>query len=47
LIEGKEEGHVELEGSLDMVLEVVSASSVHKDTVVLRRAYWQAGMILS
>jgi len=44
LVEGWEAGHVELEGTPDMVLEVVSASSVHKDTVVLRQAYWQAGI---
>jgi Uma2 family endonuclease len=44
LIEGSETGHVELEGSPDMVLEVVSASSVQKDTVILRQAYWQAGI---
>jgi Uma2 family endonuclease len=44
LIEGKEEGYVELEGSPDMVLEVVSTSSVHKDTVTLRQAYWEAGV---
>jgi Uma2 family endonuclease len=44
LIEGKDEGYVELEGSPDMVLEVVSRSSVHKDTEVLRQAYWEAGV---
>lgn len=44
LIEGKDEGYVELEGSPDMVLEVVSRSSVHKDTKVLREAYWEAGV---
>ncbi len=44
LIEGKEEGYVELEGSPEMVLEVVSTSSVRKDTVTLRRAYWEAGV---
>jgi Uma2 family endonuclease len=44
LIEGAEEGFVELEGSPDMVLEVISASSVHKDDVVLRQAYWEAGI---
>ena len=44
LVEGWETGHVEMEGAPDMVLEVVSASSVHKDTVVLRQAYWQAGI---
>jgi Uma2 family endonuclease len=44
LVEGMEEGHLELEGSPDMVLEVVSRSSVHKDTVTLRQAYWEAGI---
>jgi Uma2 family endonuclease len=44
LIEGKDEGYVELEGSPDVVLEVVSRSSVHKDKVVLRKAYWEAGV---
>jgi Uma2 family endonuclease len=44
LIEGKDGGYVELEGSPDMVLEVVSTSSVHKDTVTLRRAYFEAGI---
>jgi Uma2 family endonuclease len=44
MIEGMEEGFVEAEGSPDMVLEVVSPSSVQKDTVVLRQAYWEAGI---
>jgi hypothetical protein len=44
LIEGKDEGYVESEGSPDMVLEVVSRSSVQKDTRSLREAYWQAGV---
>lgn len=44
LIEGWDGGFVEMEGTPDMVLEVVSESSVHKDTVVLRQAYWQAGI---
>jgi Uma2 family endonuclease len=44
LVEGKEEGFVELEGTPDMVLEVVSASSVEKDTVDLREQYWKAGI---
>jgi len=43
-VEGMERGHVEIEGSPDMVLEVVSDSSVRKDTVVLRQAYWEAGV---
>jgi Uma2 family endonuclease len=44
LVKGAEEGFVEMEGTPDMVLEVVSTSSVHKDTVVLRQAYWEAGI---
>jgi Uma2 family endonuclease len=35
---------IEVIGSPDMVLEVVSASSVEKDTVVLPRLYWKAGI---
>ncbi|HYT94362.1 MAG TPA: Uma2 family endonuclease [Gemmataceae bacterium] len=42
LIEGAEGGYVELEGSPDMVLEVISRSSVRKDTVLLKQAYWEA-----
>lgn len=41
---GGDEGCVELEGTPDMVLEVVSRSSVHKDNVLLRNLYWQAGI---
>src|SRR5205807_1516797 len=44
LVEGMEEGYLELEGTPDMVLEVVSTSSMRKDTVDLRRAYWAAGI---
>jgi Uma2 family endonuclease len=44
LVEGAEEGIVELEGSPDMALEVVSAGSVEKDTVRLRELYWQSGI---
>jgi Uma2 family endonuclease len=43
-VEGKAEGHVELEGSPDMVLEVVSPGSVEKDTEVLRQAYATAAI---
>ena len=42
LVEGVEEGFVELEGSPDMALEIVSAYSVRKDTQVLRKLYWRA-----
>lgn len=44
LIEGAAEGFVELEGTPDMVLEVVSTTSVRKDTVTLRDLYWRAGI---
>jgi hypothetical protein len=44
LVEGKRGGYVELEGSPDMALEVMSDSSVNKDTQVLRQAYWEAGI---
>jgi hypothetical protein len=44
LIAGAEEGFVEVEGTPDMVLEIVSRSSVHKDTVELFQAYWEAGI---
>jgi Uma2 family endonuclease len=44
VVEGRGRGHVELEGTPDMVLEVVSDSSVEKDTVILRRAYAEAGI---
>ncbi len=43
-VEGRKEGFVELEGTPDMVLEVVSDSSVHKDTVTLRELYGKAGI---
>lgn len=43
-VEAVEEGHVEVEGAPDMVLEVVSASSVRKDTKILRNLYWRAGI---
>jgi hypothetical protein len=44
LVEGRDGGYVELPGAPDIVLEVVSAKSVHKDTVALRRLYWEAGV---
>jgi Uma2 family endonuclease len=43
-VEGVEEGHVEIEGAPDIVLEVVSAYSVRKDTKILRQLYWRAGI---
>jgi Uma2 family endonuclease len=44
LIEGARGGYVELEGSPDMVLEIMSAGSVQKDTEILFEAYWEAGI---
>jgi Uma2 family endonuclease len=44
LIEGKRGGYVELQGTPDMTLEVVSWSSVKKDLELLRQAYWDAGI---
>ena len=45
LVEGKKGGFVVgVEGSPDMVLEVISDSSVRKDNVVLRQAYWEAAV---
>lgn len=44
LIEGKEGGFVELLGSVDMVLEVVSDSSEKKDNQILFEAYFDAGI---
>ena len=44
LVEGKQSGYVELEGTPDMVLEVVSDRSLKKDTELLRDLYWKAGI---
>jgi len=44
LLEGLELGYVELEGSPEMTLEVISPSSIVKDTITLRDLYWQAGI---
>jgi Uma2 family endonuclease len=44
LIEGAKKGFVELEGSPELVIEVVSDSSTHKDAVVLRDLYWRASI---
>jgi Uma2 family endonuclease len=37
-------GIVELDGTPDMVLEIVSKTSVIKDTTLLRELYWKAGI---
>jgi Uma2 family endonuclease len=44
LIEAKKGGFREIEGVPDMVLEIVSDSSVKKDTKRLLKAYWDAGI---
>jgi hypothetical protein len=44
LIEGDRGGYTEIEGVPDMVLEIVSAGSVTKDTERLFKAYWEAGI---
>jgi Uma2 family endonuclease len=43
-VEGAVSGFVEIEGSPDLTLEVVSDSSVEKDVQVLRELYWKAGV---
>jgi Uma2 family endonuclease len=44
LVAGEKEGYLELEGTPDMVLEIVSASSVEKDKETLFDLYWRAGI---
>jgi Uma2 family endonuclease len=44
LVRGQLGGYVELEGSPELVVEIVSASSVRKDTELLREMYAQAGV---
>ncbi len=44
-IEGSAGGYTELVGSPDMVLEIVSLSSIKKDLDVLYKAYWLAGVL--
>lgn len=44
LVEGASEGFVELEGSPDIVLEIVSRGSVEKDTETFVDLYWRAGV---
>jgi Uma2 family endonuclease len=44
LVDNAGQGFMELEGTPDMTLEVVSKTSVPKDTVLLRDLYWKAGI---
>ena len=41
---GRPQSSKEIVGSVDWVLEVVSPSSIYKDKVLLRKAYYQAGI---
>ncbi len=41
---GQQDRYIELEGAPDLIVEIVSDSSVRKDTVRLPAAYWQAGV---
>ncbi|MFO0969634.1 MAG: Uma2 family endonuclease [Gemmataceae bacterium] len=43
-VPGKKAGYMEIEGSPDMALEIVSASSVKKDKTILPPLYWKAGV---
>jgi Uma2 family endonuclease len=45
LVEGSECGFVEIQGTPEMILEVVSRSSVRKDTKLLFEDYWKAGVL--
>jgi len=44
LVPGKKRGYTELEGTPDMVLEILSDSSERKDMVLLRQLYWKANV---
>jgi Uma2 family endonuclease len=44
LVPGADQGFIELEGTPDMVLEIVSPTSVRKDTVRLRELYARAAV---
>jgi len=45
LIEGRTDGFTEVQGSPEMVLEVVSDSSEEKDILILREDYFAAGIL--
>ena len=44
LNEGAEEGFTSIEGTPELIVEIVSDSSVQKDTVELREAYFDSGV---
>lgn len=43
-IKGAETGYVELEGSADVALEIISPTTERKDSEVLPELYWRAGV---
>jgi len=45
MVPGAQEGYMELEGAPDMVMEIVSKTSVRKDKELLRDLYWKAGVV--
>jgi Uma2 family endonuclease len=44
LVEKPGQGMMELEGTPNLALEIVSKTSVEKDTVILRELYWKAAI---
>jgi Uma2 family endonuclease len=44
MVPGKTAGYMELEGTPDLTLEIVSKTSQRKDKEVLRELYWRAGV---
>ncbi len=44
LVAGESGGFLELEGAPDMVLEIISRTSMRKDSEILRDLYWRAGI---
>jgi Uma2 family endonuclease len=44
LVAGSDGDYVELEGSPEVIIEVVSSTSVSRDSKVLRDLYWRAGV---
>jgi len=44
LVDKADQGILELEGTPDMTLEIISKNSRRKDSVVLRELYWKAGV---
>ncbi len=43
-VEGADGGYTRILGTPDLVIEIVSTSSVKKDEIILRQSYWEAGI---